>query len=170
MSGTLVIVPCGRSKIWDKQPEATNVLAQDAYVGSPFKVNKAYAQRFGTHWVILSALHGFIDPDFHLPGPYNVTFKRKKSGPITFEKLREQVLGQRLDQFEVVIGLGGKEYRRAVEEAYRDAAVRLIFPFSGLPVGKAMQAINRAIDSNLSHPLSRTPDERFGRSGVRKSS
>ncbi len=36
----LVIVPCGLSKIWDKNPNAGPMPAKDAYTGSPFKVNR----------------------------------------------------------------------------------------------------------------------------------
>jgi len=45
---TLVIVPCGRSKIWDKNPDAGPTVAKDAYAGSPFKVNRRYAERVGS--------------------------------------------------------------------------------------------------------------------------
>ena len=36
---TLVVVPCGNAKIWDKHPDAGPVVARETYVGSPFKVN-----------------------------------------------------------------------------------------------------------------------------------
>ena len=49
-------------------------------------------------WVILSAKYGFIDPDFLIPGPYNVTFKRRATGPIDAETLRTQVRAAGLDQ------------------------------------------------------------------------
>ena len=45
---TLVIVPCGRSKVWKKRPEAGPTKAKNAYVGSPFKVNREYAEMFAT--------------------------------------------------------------------------------------------------------------------------
>ena len=32
---TLVIIPCGQAKIWDKQPEVGAVQAQYAYTGAP---------------------------------------------------------------------------------------------------------------------------------------
>src|SRR4051794_17641224 len=70
----LIIVPCGRSKVWDRSPDLGPTAAQDAYVGGPFKLNRAYAERFGQRWVILSAKYGFIDPAFVIPGPYDTTF------------------------------------------------------------------------------------------------
>ena len=38
-----------------------------------FTTNRAYAEKFGSRWVILSAKYGFIRPDFQIPGPYNVS-------------------------------------------------------------------------------------------------
>ncbi len=39
----------------DKNPDIGTSPAKDAYVGSPFKVNRKYAECFGNEWVILSA-------------------------------------------------------------------------------------------------------------------
>ena len=146
--GVLVVVPCGQKKIWDKSPSAGPTEAKNSYLGSPFVVNRSFAEHFGEAYVILSAKHGFIEPDFKVPGPYNVTFKRKTSGPVSVETLREQVRDHDLDRFEHVIGLGGKEYRAAIEAAFQGTPVNLHFPFSGLPIGKAMQATKRAMATN----------------------
>ena len=143
----LVIVPCGSSKVWDKNPSAGPTIAKDAYTGSPFKLNRQYAERLGDRWVILSAKYGFIDPSFVLLEPYEVTFKRKSSGRISFDILREQVGMQSLVEFDIVIGLGGKEYREAITVAFEGVAVELNFPFAGLPIGKSMQATKRVIEA-----------------------
>ena len=50
----LVIVPCGKSKIWDKKPEVSNVKARDVYTGAPFKVNREYAENFGFDWALVA--------------------------------------------------------------------------------------------------------------------
>ncbi|MCP4886910.1 MAG: hypothetical protein GY904_09905 [Planctomycetaceae bacterium] len=147
---TLVIVPCGRSKVWGKHPANGPTVAKDAYTGSPFTVNRKYAECMGSQWVILSAKYGFIAPDFVLPGPYEVTFKRKSSGPVSSEVLKQQIVDIGLDNFTVVIGLGGKEYRAAITEAFEGSTVDLRFPFAGLPIGKAMQATKRAISQRRS--------------------
>ncbi len=142
----LVIVPCGRSKVWSKQPSAGPTVAKDAYTGSPFKVNRRFAEREGYDWIILSAKYGFISPDFVLPGPYEVTFKRKSSGPVKTEALKQQVADLRLDRYVDVVGLGGKEYRAAIVAAFEDTVIEPRFPFAGLPIGKAMQATKQAIE------------------------
>jgi len=64
---TLVIVPCGKSKIWKKEPKRGATKARNVYTGAPFKLNKRYAEQFGYDWVILSAKYGFIDPDYQIP-------------------------------------------------------------------------------------------------------
>ncbi len=147
----LIIVPCGQKKIWDKLPDAGPTRAKDAYTGSPFTVNRKYAELFGKAWVILSAKFGFIEPDFEIPQPYNVTFKRKATNPVSADELQQQVMVQRLDRFANVIGLGGKEYRQAIKAAFHGTSVTLHFPFAGLAIGKAMQAINGAIAANDPH-------------------
>ncbi len=62
---TLVIVPCGRAKVWDKHPDAGPTQARAAYVGAPFVVNREYAETFGSAWVVLirpNSLHLNIVP------------------------------------------------------------------------------------------------------------
>ena len=66
---TLVIIPCGQAKVWAGEPQRGPTPAGEAYTGAPFKVNRAYAERHGDRWVILSAKYGFIPPDSLLPGP-----------------------------------------------------------------------------------------------------
>lgn len=145
MGQTLVVVPCGQAKVWGKQPGIGPVEARLAYTGSPFTVNRGYAERFADRWVILSAKYGFITPEFVIPGPYNVTFKRKRSGPVDVGTLREQVEEQGLNEFAPIIVLGGRDYQRAVRAAFESWPVRLLAPFAGLPLGKSMQAAKRAI-------------------------
>ncbi len=88
MAQTLVVVPCGRSKIWDTQPDRGPTGAADAYIGTLFNLNRTYAERFGDAWVVLSAKYGFVEPEFEIPGPYDVTFSRTQSRSIATEALR----------------------------------------------------------------------------------
>lgn len=152
---TLVIVPCGQAKIWAKDPMAGPVEARDAYVGGPFKVNRAYAERFADRWLILSAKYGLISPDFMIDEPYNITFKDPRTGPVDIATLREQVEAQRLTRFDPIIVLGGMEYQMAARAAFTTNAARLYAPFAGLPIGKAMQATNRAIAAGSPFSLTR---------------
>lgn len=131
MDERLVIVPCGSAKIWDKQPTMGPVAARNAYTGRPFVVNREYAERFDNAWVILSAKFGFLWPSDEIRGPYNVTFKRRSTNPVATATLREQVRDMGLDGFEEVVGLGGKEYRWAIFEAFDGYRDRRPLPFCG---------------------------------------
>lgn len=149
---TLVIVPCGLAKIWDKSPQEGPVEARLAYTGPPFKVNREYAERFADSWVILSAKYGFLNPGDTVEGPYNITFKRRSPPPITHAALSQQVRDQDLGRFDDVIGLGGRDYRAAIEHAFAATRVTLHFPFSGMTLGKSLQAAKRATASDQPFP------------------
>jgi hypothetical protein len=144
----LIIVPCGQRKIWDRNPGAGPTPAADAYIGSPFVVNKQFALRFADRWIVLSAKYGFIDPAFVIPGPYNMTFKIRSTNPVPTEVLSEQARELRLGSFDLIIGLGGKEYRTAITAALHPWLSKARFPFAGLRQGQSMQATNRAIAMN----------------------
>ncbi|MDD4802637.1 MAG: hypothetical protein PHF24_06835 [Syntrophomonas sp.] len=145
MSSKLVIIPCGQGKVWDKHPDTREVKAKYAYTGAPFKVNREYAECIADRWVILSAKYGFIDPDYTIPGPYNVTFKKKSPELVTVGILTQQIKEMNLNNFNQVIGLGGKEYRAMIESAFTPYKIRPSFPFAGLPIGKAMSSIKKAL-------------------------
>ncbi|MEX2426055.1 MAG: DUF6884 domain-containing protein [Thermomicrobiaceae bacterium] len=155
MNDILVIVPCGSAKIWDRDPYAGPTAAYHAYRGTPFKLNRAYAERFADRWVILSAKYGFIRPNFIIPEPYEVTFKKKSTNPIDLETLRQQLDELKLNTFRVAVGLGDKEYRWATELAFEDTGVITVFPFAGLQLGTSMHVIKHAIeigDSGIPRP------------------
>jgi hypothetical protein len=115
-------------------------------------VNREYAEHFSDNWVILSAKYGFLNPQDIVEGPYNVTFKRRSPPPIGYAALRDQVRDRGLDRFHDVIGLGGRDYRVVIEHAFAVSRVTLHFPFSGLTLGKSLQAAKRAIASDQPLP------------------
>lgn len=147
---TLVVVPCGVKKVWDKQPQSGPTAAKSAYISGVFKLNRKYAERFGDQWIILSAKYGFVEPDFMIPEPYEVTFKCRSTNPIAHQELKSQVSHLHLDRFAIVVGLGGKEYRCAIAAAFHELNVKLQFPFEGLTIGKAMQATKLALSVSKS--------------------
>lgn len=156
---TLVVIPCGKSKAWGRQPKKLRlpVPARFAYHGAPFLANRRYAEALaaqpGNAWVILSAKYGFLHPNDTIPEPYNVTFNNPSTGPISPASLQEQVRSKRLVQFRWVIGLGGPEYRGALESAFTGSGCVLEFPFAGMPVGKAMRAALRAASVITTPPI-----------------
>ncbi len=145
----LIVVQCGQMKIWKHNPELGIVEAKDAYISPYFKKGRAYAEKFGDKWVILSAKYGFLDPNEKI-NDYNVSFKRKNPAPIPLSKLREQVLAKRLNEFDEVIVLGGEEYLRAVRESFSGSRCKVISPFGGLRIGERLSALNEALGINKS--------------------
>jgi hypothetical protein len=75
----LVVVPCGRRKIWDREPDRGSAAAAEAYTATPFRLNRQYAERFGAAQGVLSAKYGFIAPDFSIAELYEVSLKRGTS-------------------------------------------------------------------------------------------
>src|SRR5260370_5701944 len=86
--GQLIIVSCGKAKIWDRLPNSGAVPARDAYVSSLFKVCRRYAEATGKPWTILSAKYGFLNPTEPIT-QYNMEFG-KDDDAITNADLRRQ--------------------------------------------------------------------------------
>ena len=143
---TLVVVPCGKWKIWDKSPTAGPTKAEDVYIGPPFKVNREYAKKYSNRWVVLSAKYGFIGPGFIISGNYDVTFKDPSTNPISVRELKEQIKQKALDSFDTVVVLGGKDYADVVCDAFSGLDVKIKAPVAGLQIGYAMGAVRKAID------------------------
>ncbi|MDH5779052.1 MAG: hypothetical protein OEZ29_00470 [Candidatus Bathyarchaeota archaeon] len=143
---TLVVVPCGKRKIWDKSPTAGPTKAKDVYIGAPFKVNREYAEKYADRWVILSAKYGFIDPGFIISENYDVTFGHPSTNPISVRALKEQVKQKALDSFDAVVVLGGKDYADVIYDAFTGLDVKVKAPVAGLALGRAMGTIRKAID------------------------
>lgn len=143
---TLVVVPCGKRKTWDKYPSAGPTRAEDVYIGAPFKVNKEYAEKYSSRWVVLSAKYGFIDPGFIISENYDVTFGDASTNPISIRELKEQIKQKALDSFDTVVALGGRDYADVVHRVFSGLEVRIEAPVAGLPLGRAMGAVRKAID------------------------
>ncbi len=148
---TLVIVPCGKAKIWDRKSSLDYVSAEDAYIGTFFSLNKEYARTFGDRWIILSAKYGFINPET-LIQQYDVSFNNTRSNPVSTDILKEQIHQLELAGFERIIGLGGVQYRNRISESFGEYHIEILFPFANcLGIGEMQGAIKRAIEQNSTH-------------------
>jgi hypothetical protein len=123
IDGFLVIVSCGKDKIWRSHPLAGPTRADDAYTSSVFKASRRYCRHFAERWVILSAKYGFIDPDFCIPENYNVSFH--SSNAISTSSLREQVAMKQLGSYRTVGVLGSDLYWQQVRQAFDGLVVPL---------------------------------------------
>ena len=148
----LVVVPCSGSKIWSKFPKSKATRADEVYIGPPFKVNRAFAQKFADKWVILSAKYGFISPSFVIPENYDVSFNDPVTNPISLSELKAQAKEKGLENYDVVIALGGKNYTEIVKEVFRHRT-KVLAPTEGLPIGKAMNFIKSLTKLDKEHML-----------------
>lgn len=141
------IIPCGRKKIWDKQPEMGAVPASVAYIGTLHHYCRNYAEKFTNQWVILSAKHGFLLPDDIVDGNYDVTFGQKSDAIITFDRLNEQIHQKQLDQFDMLIALTGKKYKRVIDGCFNDMPRTFpLMQYGG--IGYIIQALKHSVENN----------------------
>ncbi|UJW57864.1 hypothetical protein HXZ66_10820 [Bacillus sp. A116_S68] len=144
----LCIIPCGNKKIWSKHPNLEAVPASDAYISTFHRLCRAYAERFFTQYVILSAKHGFLFAEDHVPGPYNVSFSMKSSEVISTDTLRKQFENKRLHNYDHYIVLTGKKYVPVINHVMNDEN-NVEFPlldFQG--IGFMQQALKHALETD----------------------
>ncbi len=121
---SLCIVACGKKKIYDENPEAGPVKAENLYTGLFTRKSIEYAKRFHQDsWCILSAKYGFLYHDEVVQGPYNQCFHDKASSPITLDELSLQIKSRRLDKYERIIILGGKYYTTIIRKLFNEKEV-----------------------------------------------
>ncbi|MED4727235.1 hypothetical protein P9597_03585 [Aneurinibacillus migulanus] len=144
----MCIVPCGNKKIWEKDINAGPTQAKNVYIGSFAKKCREYAQRFyADSWVILSAKYGFLFPDDIIEGPYNVTFNKKSTSPITIEELSIQAKRKQLSEFNEIVVVGGKNYVKIAKEVFQGK--KITEPLSSCAgMGFMMKKLKSAIDHN----------------------
>ena len=120
----LCIIACGKRKIWDKHPEAGPTKAKEVYIG-PFALScRRYAEKFyPSTWCIISAKHGFLFPEDVVPGPYEVTFSKPKTNPITVEELKVQVTKKDLEKYQNIVVIAGKEYISRMQRVFPEKEI-----------------------------------------------
>lgn len=143
----LCVIPCGKAKIWEREPDRGPVAACEVYTGSFARATLAYARRFYEHWVILSAKHGFLLPKDLVPGPYEVTFSRPADpNVVTTPVLRQQVAAKELDRFDHVVVVAGSKYVAPVRAAFAGRPVHITAPLLGLTsMGAMISALKSAV-------------------------
>lgn len=142
----LIIIGCGKSKIWDKHSEAGPQKAEDVYTSGFAMVKREYARSQGCNWMILSAKYGFIRPDFVIPGAYSVTFNDLSTCPISVAELKSQVEEQGLNRYDEVTAVGGIEYIEGTKAAFAGTRTRVDAPFERHRMGEQMHMMREEID------------------------
>ncbi len=141
----LVIIGCGKSKSWDRYPDAVPTKAKDIYIGPYFRLNRRYAERLGCDWMVFSAKYGFMRPDFVIPRSYDVTFNKRSTCPISVPELKRQVEEQGLGRYDEITVLGGRDYVDRVSESFAHTHAKIEAPFAGYGMGQQMHMINERL-------------------------
>ncbi|MGG3521616.1 DUF6884 domain-containing protein [Bacillus pseudomycoides] len=143
----LCIIPCGKKKIWDQYPDKGPTEAKDVYI-SPFgKACQAYASQFFSHWVILSAKHGFLLPTDIVEKNYDLAFNSKSNEIISMEQLKRQMIEKKLLDFNEIVLLAGKKHKKVVTKLYPEEMIS--YPLEGCKgIGYMLQRLKWAVENH----------------------
>ncbi|MEC2061829.1 DUF6884 domain-containing protein [Bacillus stercoris] len=158
----LCIIPCGKKKIWDVQPDAGPVRAADAYLSPFHQACERYAKAFFDEWVILSAKHGFLRPDDIVSKNYDVTFGTGHPEIMTAEELGRQFYEKGFSDIEELVMLGGKKYRNVLNAVIGEHQ-HISWPLSSYKgIGYMLQALNRAVEEKHEPAIQSNDAEELG--------
>jgi Family of unknown function (DUF6884) len=114
--------------------------AKDLYRSELFRRRRMYAEQSGRPWLIISALHGLVEPSDVLE-PYNVSLKDLSAADRT--ALDERIVDQLEANFGSLRGRifevhAGDEYVVTLQRALRTKGVVLLRPLRGLRIGEQL--------------------------------
>lgn len=138
---TCVLVACCAAKL--DRP----ALAQDIYISPLFKKSRAFAERFGDRWLILSAKYGVVRPDETIR-PYNQTLNKMTAAERKYwarETSNQLASSLSLHGRTGFIILAGKSYR---EHLNLDFASWVGVPMRGLGIGQQLAWLDSRIQHN----------------------
>ena len=136
---TIYLVSCVARKLCVPAP------AKDLYTSPLFVKTRAYAEKTGRPWFVLSAKHGLVPPD-KVIAPYDCTLKNM--GVADRRRWASNVLTQlepHLEVVEAVTVLAGKTYYEFLEPPLRNRGLALCIPMDGLRFGERLNWLNRKL-------------------------
>ncbi len=140
----LIIVPCGKKKIWDKNPSASPTPARYAYTSNYFKLCVQYAEKFSDEWVIFSGKYGLISPDFIIDN-YGTRIKATNGFRTKVRKQLEPFISSGLSSF---ISLCGKDYSQILKDMVEPLGLKPYTPLEGLRIGMRQKRIKECLIFN----------------------
>lgn len=134
----VILVSCVATKL--DHPAA----AKDLYISPWFQGARAYAQRHGTKWYILSAKYGLIEPD-QVIVPYNETLNsmsalQRRAWALNVES---QISSKHFSGGRVIV-LAGAKYREHLIGALNLRFQHVEIPMEGLSIGRQLQWLKYA--------------------------
>lgn len=135
--GTLFIVSCTKSKIWETDDSRKYVPAKEAYIGDTMKLWLMLEESKKYPWIIFSSKYGFIEPD-HPIKEYDIHFKDDREKAVSDETLLRQILYHefkyrcrsfKIKDFETIYFIGSKEYYGELKKVFDKANLKFeIYP------------------------------------------
>lgn len=132
----IVLVACSGQKLDHAAP------AKDLYTSDLFKKARAYAEKFGYHWLIVSAKHGLVDPDTVIH-PYDETLNTKTAAELAAwnAMVREQYNRDSWTRggHRGIVVLAGAKYRGWLDGVTHGA------PMAGMGIGQQKQWLKQQV-------------------------
>ena len=139
------LVSCVKKKL------STPATAKDLYQSPLFIKSRAYVEKTGRPWFILSAKHGLVHPETVIR-PYCQTLNTM---PINARRAwARQVLSQfepHLDGVCTVVFLAGKKYREHLKPDLQARGIDVIVPMKGLPIGQQLSWLTEKLRVHRGH-------------------
>ena len=136
---TLYLVSCVARKLCVEAP------AKDLYTSPLFRKSRAYVERIGRPWFVLSAKYGLVPPDLAI-APYDLTLNSMR---VTDRRQwARDVLTQlepHLEGIESIAFLAGKPYREFLMPPLQRRGLTVCVPMEGLRIGERLRWLNREL-------------------------
>jgi hypothetical protein len=143
---TVVLVSCVSLKR-DQTCEAQNLYCSDW-----FKKARAFAEISGDRWLILSARHGALEPDFIIE-PYDQTlYGQKRQERQAWASRTAATLRDSIPPQSKIIILAGEIYREFLIPLLSDRYA-IEIPLEGLGIGKQLQALAKLTNKKIQEKL-----------------
>ncbi len=138
--GTIIyLLSCVRRKRSGPAP------ARDLYTSPWFRKARAYADRTGRPWFVLSAKYGLIHPRDVIE-PYDLTLNAMRKADR--RKWASRVLTQlepHLDDAKAVVFLAGQRYRKCLKPSLRSRGLIVYVPMEGLRIGEQLRWLTKEL-------------------------
>jgi hypothetical protein len=139
---TFALVACSKTKLTHR------AAAKELYTSSLFRKSRAYVERHGWRWYILSALHGVVDPDAVL-SPYDKslaksgTSERRAWSAHTVKQL-ESLIAPRAN----IVLLAGQSYSNFLVPLLLDKGHVVVNPLAGLGLGQRLKFLKGSLTAS----------------------
>lgn len=144
MHPEVLIVGCGRAKIWShRRSTPRSIAARDAYTGALFRVSRRYAESvIPGRWYVLSAHYGLLRPD------QEIVDYDERLGPRVSIKQRV-LLASQISTIAapdtVIYSIAGARYSAWLTDVLGPG--RLITPLSGVAMFERMKILAEAANA-----------------------